>query len=78
MLEKTSISSYLQVKKYTNPPNQKLEDFPFGLVAKVYAKDIVFDLVNGPQIFDVSSVRITLQNDVLKEIRPIRLEQCTK
>ena len=73
MLEKTSISSNVQLKKNISPPYKKYEEFAFGMAVKNLNGGFVFDLVNGPQIFEIKSMKVTYENSVLKNMRPVQL-----
>ena len=56
-IQKTSISSTLVVKKYADPPLLELtvgkENFMIGFAIQTLDFEIMFDLNNGPQIFDI-------------------------
>ena len=62
MFEKTSISSFLEVKKHSNPPNLKFDNFPFGINLKPFSAPNYFDFFNGPQIFEIFTYKMTLEN----------------
>ena len=62
MMQRTSIESTLQTNKSLSPKNLKLSqaenNFMFGTYIKSLDSTKIFDLFNGPQVFDFKSFSI--------------------
>jgi len=65
------------VTKYTTPPIQKLDYFPFSISVRSYSTGRVFDINQGPQIFDLSALKITYVKGI-PSFAPLRIEACTR
>jgi len=50
----------------------------FGIFIHTIDASITYDLLNGPQIFDFTTLNLQLRNGNLGNLNPFSLEMCTK
>ena len=71
-VERTSITSSLEVRKSQNPEHLKLKDadnnFMFLIAITNIDGSTIFNISSGPQIFDIKMLKIEVKNGILTNV----------